>query len=189
MCSSDLLSPQELADFAARFGSDLSFFFFAPSAICRGRGEIVQPIARPRSRFALLVLPQREIPTPAVFRQFDQMGLGRSSVIEIEPDFNGWLALDAVELLARLVNDLEPAAFALDPALGQLREDVEQTAGRVVRMSGSGSSLFSLFDCEIEAKEAAARVMQRHSVSALAVEIGSPSPPEIGRASCWVRVF
>ena len=137
----------------------------------------MQPIARPRPRFALLVLPQREIPTPAVFRQFDQMGLGRSSVIESEPDFNGWLALDAVDLLARLVNDLEPAAFALDPALGQLRADVEQTAGRVVRMSGSGSSLFSLFDCEIEAKQAAARVMQRHSVSALAVEIGRPSPP------------
>ena len=179
------LSRQELADFAARFGSDLSFFFFAPSAICRGRGEIVRPAPLPKPRFALLALPQRELPTPAVYRQFDQMRLGRPGVIEEEPDFNGWAGLDAIELLGRLVNDLEPAAFAIDPDLGRLRQDMEQTAGRAVRMSGSGSSLFTLFDGRPEAEAAAVKIAQRHSVQAIAVDIGPPDAPaaDNGRAS------
>jgi len=43
-------SAQRLADFAARFGSDLSFFFHGPSSICTGRGQIVHPIAVPKPR-------------------------------------------------------------------------------------------------------------------------------------------
>src|SRR5689334_13715066 len=42
----------ELSAFAARFGSDLPFFFHGPSSVCRGRGEIVRPIARPAARWA-----------------------------------------------------------------------------------------------------------------------------------------
>src|SRR5580765_1893271 len=37
-------APPVLASFAARFGSDLSFFFFGSSSVCKGRGEIVTPI-------------------------------------------------------------------------------------------------------------------------------------------------
>jgi 4-diphosphocytidyl-2C-methyl-D-erythritol kinase len=102
------------------------------------------------------VLPPVEIPTPAVYRRFDEMRLGRGDVIADEPDWAAWAAwakLPARELMQRLVNDLEPAAFALEPALGELRAALERKLSRVVRMSGSGSSLFTLCD---DADEAAA---------------------------------
>jgi len=47
-----------------------------------------------------------------------------------------------------------------------------------VRMSGSGSSLFSLYDQKAEAEEAARLVMQRHHLQVLTVEL-APSIPEM----------
>jgi 4-diphosphocytidyl-2C-methyl-D-erythritol kinase len=66
--------------------------------------------------------------------------------------------LTALELLPLLVNDLETPAFMLSPRLGELRRRIETAIGRIVRMSGSGSTLFSLADDRAEADEAAAAV-------------------------------
>jgi 4-diphosphocytidyl-2C-methyl-D-erythritol kinase len=148
-------SADELSAFAARFGSDLPFFLFGPSSVCTGRGEVVRPIAPPRPRWAALVLPPVHMPTPDVYRRFDEMGLGREQDVADEPNWADWSQLNAARLLPRLVNDLEPAAFALRPDLGELREAVERRLGRPVRMSGSGSSLFTLFDAANEARDAA----------------------------------
>jgi len=161
----------DLSAFAARFGSDLPFFFFGPSSVCSGRGEIVRPVPRPRARWAVLVLPPLSMPTADVYGRFDQMGLGRMQDLAAEPDWYEWAALGSEELLPRLVNDLEPAAWAIAPALGALRQRVERMLGRVVRMSGSGSSLFTLFDAEPEAKDASARIERDLQERAPAVEV------------------
>src|SRR5581483_8619857 len=71
-----------LSAFAARFGSDLSFFFHGPSSVCRGRGEIVSPVERPTARWAVLVLPAISMPTPDVYRRFDAMNLGRHQDVD-----------------------------------------------------------------------------------------------------------
>ena len=146
----------DLSAFAARFGSDLPFFLHGPSSICRGRGEIVQPIGKPRPEWAVLILPEIVMPTAEVYRRFDAMGLGREQDLRDEPDWHEWMSLESTAFLPRLINDLEPAAFDISPKLGELRIRSEKLLGRSVRMSGSGSSLFTLFDEEGEAKEASA---------------------------------
>src|SRR4051812_48261724 len=106
---------EDLSAFAARFGSDLSFFILAPggSAVCRGRGEQITPIPSPTARWAVLILPDESMPTPAVYRKFDELGLGKSSDVEQEPDWQAWTKLPAKYLLDCIVNDLEAAAFAI----------------------------------------------------------------------------
>ena len=166
-------SRDQLAAFAARFGSDLSFFFAETgSAICTGRGEIVRPVAPPDTAgWAALVLPKFAMPTPAVYRRFDEMRLGDERHIREEPDWHAWSRLPAAELMPLLVNDLEPPAFSLRPELGELRGALERKIGRVFRMSGSGSSLFSLCDRFDEAESLAARARNETSVDAMAVQI------------------
>jgi 4-diphosphocytidyl-2-C-methyl-D-erythritol kinase len=160
-----------LSGFAARFGSDLPFFFHGPSSICSGRGEIVRRAPKPAAGWALIVLPAVVMPTPDVYRRFDEMGLGVSQDIEIEPDWEAWANLEAIDLLAELVNDLEPSAFAIAPELRALRDGIEKTLGRPVRMSGSGSSLFTLFDSNAEARAARTAVEHVHCVRCHAVEV------------------
>lgn len=170
-------SADQLLGFAARFGSDVPFFvaaaFHGPSAACAGRGEIVRPVPPPAPKWALLALPSFALSTRDVYARFDEMGLGVVNVVAGEPDWQEWAELKATELLPRLVNDLEPAAFSLCPQLARLREDVEQTVGRTVRMSGSGSSLFTLFDAEEgdAARVAAGQVEARFGVAAVAVPL------------------
>jgi len=169
-------SREKLRDFAVQFGSDLSFFVMAAaddgSAICTGRGEIVRPIAPPDTcGWAVLALPKFPMSTPAVYRRFDEMNLGDERSITDEPDFAAWTKLPAAELMPRLINDLEPPAFSLRPELGELRTALDEKLNRVFRMSGSGSSLFSLCDRFDEAESLAARARNEMTVDAIAVEI------------------
>jgi 4-diphosphocytidyl-2C-methyl-D-erythritol kinase len=99
------------------------------------------------------------------------MGLGVTEYLAEPGDLNSWPALPARALLARLVNDLEQPAFDLRPELGQLRSEIEQLIDRPVRMSGSGSTLFSLFDTEAEANEACQKSRDRFAVKTMAVEL------------------
>jgi 4-diphosphocytidyl-2-C-methyl-D-erythritol kinase len=176
----------ELAALAAGLGSDLPFFFDGPSAICRGRGELVQPLSPPRARLALLIFPGRAMPTAAVYERFDdllEMNRAGAASVEAEPDFGAWVRLGAAELLPLLVNDLEPAAFAIDPELGRLRGSVEEALSRIVRMSGSGSTLFSLYDGgeAAAARDAAVAVQRRHGVRCVVAEIAPKVDDDLAR--------
>lgn len=141
-------SRDRLAAIGARLGSDVPFFFFGPSSVCTGRGEQVRPIAPPTPRQVVMFLPPILMPTPQVFRQFDALGLGSDIAVAKQPDWGRWSQLSAKELLPLLVNDLEPAAFAISAQLREFRQHVEEVLGRPVRMSGSGSTLFTLFDLD-----------------------------------------
>jgi 4-diphosphocytidyl-2-C-methyl-D-erythritol kinase len=152
-----------LAEIGATMGSDIPFFLHGPSSVCSGRGEVVRPVPPPDmgrehgSAWAVLVLPKIELATPAVYRRFDEMKLGRDEHLAVEPDWSEWSRLPAADLMARLVNDLEPPAFDLSPPLKELKEALEHGLGRIVRMSGSGSSLFTLCDGGADEAEAIAR--------------------------------
>ena len=82
------------------------------------------------------MLPKLELSTPAVYRRFDEMRLGRAatSVLTDEPDLAAWSKLPAAELMPRLMNDLEPPAFSLRPELGRT------AAGRWSRNSAASSA-------------------------------------------------
>jgi 4-diphosphocytidyl-2-C-methyl-D-erythritol kinase len=150
----------ELAGIAAKLGSDIAFFFSGPSSECRGLGEIVMPIAPPSARWAVLIFPPFGMATPAVYRRFDEMKLGNARDIERAPDWAALAATPAKELLGQLVNDLEAPAFDLNPRLADMRREWEDRLGRIVRMSGSGSTLFTLYDSKEAADAAAAEHAQ-----------------------------
>jgi 4-diphosphocytidyl-2-C-methyl-D-erythritol kinase len=107
------------------------------------------------------------MPTPAVYKRFDEMQLG-SDLAKVEralPD----PSLTTLPLLRELVNDLEAPAFAISPELAQLRHRCEALLRRPVRMSGSGSTLFTLYDAPEDALDAA-RMTSALGVKSLACE-------------------
>lgn len=175
-------SDLELAEFAGQYGSDLPFFFHGSSSVCTGRGELVEPITSPKPRWVMLVLPDIMMPTPEVYRRFDQMELGRDENVKEMPDWNAWAQLSAADLLPMLVNDLEAPAFSISERLRELREEVERGVQRIVRMSGSGSSLFTIFDDREEAEAAARKANRDFSVRALTVELAPDVEDDLSNA-------
>ncbi len=174
------LSRQQLTELAAEIGSDVAFFTQGPSSICTGRGELITPIPVPIPRWALLMLPNLSMPTPAVYKQFDLMEPDRKnhgSCDWDQPiDWKQWIALSATELLPLLRNDLERPAFVLCPRLGELRLTLEQELDRPVRLSGSGSSLLTLYDTESEADAAREKIQHRSELKTIVAHV---APDEV----------
>ena len=168
------LDTQRLSAIACRLGSDVPFFLNGNSSFCTGRGEVVQPIHPPACPWVVLILPNTSMPTPAVYQRFDDLYRTDST----DPwndavDWAQWSLLPAEQLLRRLQNDLETPAFSLRPDLGVLRQTAEQHLSRPVRMSGSGSTLFTLFDTQQESETAAREIQTRLNVRTVSVRIGS----------------
>ena len=165
-----------LSEMAAMLGSDVPFFLHGTSGICTGRGEIVQPALPFPSRFAMLMLPDIAMPTGPVYRRFDELQINSASNAETawdSPiDWKTWSNLPADDLLPLLRNDLEQPAFDINPTLSDLRAQTEALLARPVRMSGSGSSLFTLYDCEQDAIDASHKVQHATGQKCLSVRVG-----------------
>jgi len=73
--------------------------------------------------------------------------------------------IDARTLLALLDglrNDLEEAAIAVESVIGTAIAVLQATSARLVRMSGSGATVFALYDTDQQAASAAKQVSAVH---------------------------
>lgn len=134
------LSSHELHPLAARLGSDVNFFLdSAPLAICRGRGEQIEPKTLARPLHFVLVKPPGGLSTREVFTRLKlEQPRGSSAICR---------ALESGHVSAvghELHNSLEVPAI-------EASEDVARTMGALAhvsslghRMTGSGSSCFAL---------------------------------------------
>lgn len=130
-------------------GSDVPACLYSQTAIGRGRGEALTPLAGAPGTPVLLVNPMVAVSTARVFAAWD--GIDR-----------GPLALGDLLAIAREGrNDLQPPALTLAPAIGEVLAWLErQTGVTLVRMSGSGATCFALFDDAEARSDAAQRLTQ-----------------------------
>lgn len=146
-----------LVAIAATLGSDVPFFMYNASAVIRGRGEIVEPVGQSPEMWLVLAMPAFASATPDVYRAWDELVTPPSTAqMPWRKAFGS-----AATLAESLFNDLEPAAFSFDPRLADLHRRLDRLAGRSVRMTGSGSAFFSLFDTRGEAVEWASTAAPR----------------------------
>ncbi len=139
------LPTDTLASIAAEIGSDVAFFLHAPAAICRGRGEMIEPIdlsALLPIHF-VLVCPPLGVGTSDVYRRLVVPDRPRS----IGPIVEALMAGDTSALGSEIFNRLQPVAESLEPELIRVREAWETLDPSLLdgfAMSGSGSASFGL---------------------------------------------
>ncbi len=141
----------DVAALAPDLGSDVPFCMLGGTAVVTGRGEVVAPLRALLGYGLALVVPPIELATPQVYRTWDAMG--EPSGLEIA----GSGVPPVLRDHAPLVNDLYPAAVALDPRLDDWRAELEAAWGRPVMMTGSGPTLFAFF-VDVEEASAALKV-------------------------------
>lgn len=164
-------SNTRLAEIASFIGSDVPFFISGPSSVCQGRGDRVVPLPLAPFFYALLILSPIHLPTPIVYAKFDELKLGRDTLVP--PDYATWSKLSAARLLPLLSNDLEPAAFALKPQLATLKNDLQQTLSQKVLMSGSGSSLFTLCDNLRQAEIFSVQITEKYGIKTVVAPVAN----------------
>jgi 4-diphosphocytidyl-2-C-methyl-D-erythritol kinase len=145
-----------LHEAALATGADVPVCLASQTRIMRGIGEQLDPPLDLPRLFAVLVNPRISSPTPAVFKA---LGLQPGETNRATPDITvpTLLAPNAMVALLRTgQNDMQAAAQSLIPVIAEVEAALKAfPTCRLARMSGSGATLFGLFDTCRDASQAA----------------------------------
>lgn len=133
---------ERLETLAAQLGSDVPFFVRGGTALIEGRGEYVTPLPDAEPLWLVLAKPSIGVPTAQVFR-----GLGAESYSGGEDSEAVVNAIRERRPLPfeRLTNALEPGVLQMFPPVATARDVLLDAGAPLVRMSGSGPTLFAPF--------------------------------------------
>ena len=132
------VSDDQLHAIAATLGSDINFLLSgAIAAVCRGRGEIIEPIQLARKLYFVALRPRAGNSTAAVFGQSMIPAVPRSSKPLADSVAHGIGNLQSL-----IFNRLTDAASKLNPAMAALLRQIPYSVHRPAFMSGSGSTVY-----------------------------------------------
>jgi 4-diphosphocytidyl-2-C-methyl-D-erythritol kinase len=152
----------DLQGLAAELGADVPSQLHPALALVGGVGERVEPLPEPVPHAAVLLPGGGGLGTAEVFAEADRLGAGRplEELQALAPRLRratgaGASPLSYPELL---VNDLEPPARSLRPAIGDALDELREAGAPVALLSGSGPTAVGLFPDLAAARAAAATI-------------------------------
>ena len=150
------LKREDLILMASELGSDVPFFLFSPCAIGRSRGEILEPVNSSIKFYILMVYPGFTLSAAWVYGNLNLKLTKQKNNISILENF--LLQSEFAQLGAAWINDLEPVVFQEYPEIFAIKKQILVFGAKGALLSGSGSTVFGLFDNLETAKTAYARL-------------------------------
>ena len=151
------LSEKELMDRAVNIGADVPYCVMRGTALAEGIGEKLTRIAQVPDCYVLVGKPGISVSTKTAYEslQLDK--------IQVHPDIDGMIKdIENGDLLAmteKMGNVFEPGIIGKYPVIGEIKELMEANGALKAMMSGSGPTVFGIFDSR-EKMEAAAAVLR-----------------------------
>lgn len=146
------LSKAELMKRAVSIGADVPYCIMRGTALAEGIGEKLKPLpAMPKCQ-VLIAKPAVHVSTKFVYTNL------RVGELTSHPDIDGQIQAlregDLQELANRMGNVLETVTIPAYPVVGQIKRIMEESGAAGAMMSGSGPTVFGLFEDERRAKYA-----------------------------------
>jgi 4-diphosphocytidyl-2-C-methyl-D-erythritol kinase len=135
------LDRDRLAEIGARIGMDVPFFFFGPTALAQGRGEILTELTPLPHIHVLLVNPGVETSTAWVYKNLNLR-------LTKKGDCNKIARLNLRNIALGLHNDLETVTSVRLPVINRIKEALLDRGAVGALMSGSGPTVFGIFETE-----------------------------------------
>ncbi len=177
-------SVEQLAPLAAKLGSDVPFFLRGGSAVISGRGERIRPVRLQWEGWIVLIFPPFGVSTAEVYGAWRPPASPPApTLLDEMPAGVDVLRLDSRQLMAAAYNMLEQPLLLVRPQVGPLLDMLKRLAGRPVRVSGSGSTLFTAYDNYAEAMGFARRVEDETGMRARLAQLGKPGVWEADSAA------
>lgn len=141
------LNTPQLCQIAARLGADCPFFIDNVAAFATGIGDQLTPLkSNPLTGWQLvLAKPDEAVSTAEAYRNIvprESAGLVDNQVTHlpklVERPIDEWRKL--------IVNDFEYSVLATHPCIAQAKESLYAAGARYAAMSGSGATVFGIFD-------------------------------------------
>lgn len=139
------LTLDELADYGAKIGSDVSFCVYGGTALATGRGEKIKELSAPPTCWVVLAKPKIGVSTADVYGGLNIEGLQHPNTKEMIKA----IETEDYELMCNsLGNVLETVTFKLHPEVITIKEQMQRFGADAVLMSGSGPTVFGLVENE-----------------------------------------
>lgn len=155
------ISREDLVMLGRQLGADVPFFFDGGTAVGTGRGDGIEPLADIENRPILIVTPDVDVSTREAFAGLEFAALTKGASKSILGDCR----FDAESLNLQhsvLINDFEISVFRNHPEIGRVKERLIELGAVQALMSGSGASIFAIFDTE-ETRQAALKAISNET--------------------------
>ena len=151
----------DLHTIATGLGSDVSFFLTGGTALGTGRGETIEPMDDIDEKWMLIVTPTINVSTREAFE-----GLNHATLTNDELNRILTVCRTGADLLDPchpvLINDFEASVFHAYPEIGRLKQALLDLGAVNAALSGSGASVFAIFDNE-ETRQTAMKALDHES--------------------------
>jgi 4-diphosphocytidyl-2-C-methyl-D-erythritol kinase len=140
------LSGEHLKQYAKQLGSDCAFFLQDQPAMGAGRGEVLEPIdVSLKNHYLVVVTPPIHVGTAQAYAAIKPQRPERNVRSVLTEPVTRWKEL--------LKNDFEDSVFRSYPEIERIKQTMYVAGAVYASMSGSGSSVFGIFDKIVDREE------------------------------------
>jgi 4-diphosphocytidyl-2-C-methyl-D-erythritol kinase len=155
------ISNEDLHRLALQLGSDVPYFLLNSTAYAEGRGEKLTPIDFRLPSWIVLVNPNIHVSTPWAY---NQLSTYRGDSFPIRDRMWNQIGQDSTDFSLILQNDFEEIVIKKHSAIGKIKNHLLENGAQYAVMSGSGSSVFGLFEQQEHAQLAYNYFKQKYFV-------------------------
>ena len=133
-------SPESLQKYAAKLGSDCSFFLYQQPFLVSGKGDVIQEMSiSMKNKSLVVVYPGIHVDTSAAYSSvMPKFKASNLNQILTDSSINQWKN--------HLLNDFEEHIFKKNAALETVKNTLYQKGAVYASMSGSGSAFYGIFE-------------------------------------------
>lgn len=143
------LSDEELIGIALKIGADVPFFILKGTCLAEGIGEKLTKIENNTNPYVLIYKPDFSISTKWAYENLKLTGKPEYDIDNIVENLK-----DKDYKFDNIFNYLENVSVSEYPEILHIKNKMKSLGATASLMSGSGSSVFGIFDNEIVAKKA-----------------------------------
>lgn len=148
------LSQEELMERAVRIGADVPYCIMRGTALAEGIGEKLTPLSAMPEGYVLIGKPGINVSTKTAYENL------KLDAVEKRPDIDGMIQdiqnKDLYSMTEKMVNVFEPGLMEKYPVIGEIRDFMGERGALKAMMSGSGPTVFGIFDSKEKMNAAAA---------------------------------
>lgn len=153
------LTQQELMERGGRLGADVPYCIMRGTVLAEGIGEELTTLMPMPKCFVLIAKPPVSVSTKVVYEALD------AKEIVDHPDINGLIAglehRDLKEIAACMGNVLEDVTIPMHPVIEEIKQEMKRSGALNAMMSGSGPTVFGLFETKSAARKAQERIRKK----------------------------
>lgn len=150
------LSQKELMERGVTLGADVPYCVMRGTVLAEGIGEILTPLSPMPKCYVLLAKPGISVSTKLVYEKLD------SHELTDHPDIDGIIEgldeADVYKVASRMGNILERVTIGEYPVIEEIKEIMKAEGALNAMMSGSGPTVFGIFDDKKKARLAADKI-------------------------------